>query len=440
MDKDNSKQNKKVTVFALFLSLISIGILVVGFLIVSSNKVIMLQSVSNLYNKLDGIFDENLLIDKIAKSNDIGIKSDINIKYDDLSYDLTLNYLENSNDNNSRLDLIIKYLDSELLNGNIVLSDSKLYTFIKGITDKYYYFNTDYNSYVRSLSSNNYNKLLEYLKDSVDSIISNNSIKKEKATVKYNYEYKKVYKLSYNIDTDLLKEMANEYVKLIKNDKDLFKDISNYLEISEKDLNKYFDDIISLLPEENEDIVKYSVYYYGFNKIFRYELYFYDYDITVGYQNNKDNDIINVFKPGEEDDILNIRIKKDLDNYNFDITYIQDRDSYNIIGTYSKNKIELVYEDYKLILSDTIEEKNNNFVVNNTIEFFADDNKIVSINANTTYYFDAKISFDSTDSMAFEDMTIEDLDNILENLKNHPIYELIKEIIPLDNYLSIIEN
>ena len=81
MDKElSNKQGRKVTIFALFLSLISIGILVLGFLIVSSNKVILLQSISNLYKTFVDKEDMDLsLIDKLATAKKIGIKANINI-------------------------------------------------------------------------------------------------------------------------------------------------------------------------------------------------------------------------------------------------------------------------------------------------------------------------------------------------------------------------
>lgn len=84
MDKEVvKKQNHKVTLFALFLSLVSIGVLVFGFLLVSSNKVILLQSVSNIYNKID-IFQKNdmNLLNKVAASKNNGINSNIVLKRD----------------------------------------------------------------------------------------------------------------------------------------------------------------------------------------------------------------------------------------------------------------------------------------------------------------------------------------------------------------------
>ena len=176
MDKEVvKKQNHKVTLFALFLSLVSIGVLVFGFLLVSSNKVILLQSVSNIYNKID-IFQKNdmNLLNKVAASKNNGINSNIVLKRDNTDIlKIDFNYLENSDDNQTRLDLVINLLEDELVNSNIVLKDNKFYFFIKNITENYYYTDLSYQSIFKTLSSSDYSKILEYIKDAIDETIKN---------------------------------------------------------------------------------------------------------------------------------------------------------------------------------------------------------------------------------------------------------------------------
>lgn len=218
MDKEVvKKQNHKVTLFALFLSLVSIGVLVFGFLLVSSNKVILLQSVSNIYNKID-IFQKNdmNLLNKVAASKNNGINSNIVLKRDNTDIlKIDFNYLENSDDNQTRLDLVINLLEDELVNSNIVLKDNKFYFFIKNITENYYYTDLSYQSIFKTLSSSDYSKILEYIKDAIDETIKNDDIKKDKVTVKYNDKDKKVNRLTYKIRNKELNNMIKYFTKLI---------------------------------------------------------------------------------------------------------------------------------------------------------------------------------------------------------------------------------
>ena len=97
MDQEqNKKQNRKVTLFACLLSFLSIGLLVFGFTLVSSDKVVMLQSISNLSSRFNQALDsDSLLLDKISSSNNVGIRLNMNTNYQDSTSTLLLDYLEN---------------------------------------------------------------------------------------------------------------------------------------------------------------------------------------------------------------------------------------------------------------------------------------------------------------------------------------------------------
>ena len=214
------KQNRKVAVFAIFLSLISIGILVFGFLLVSSNKVIMMQSVSNIYKKVSKLDTESAnVIDKFASNKRYRINSDINVNINNDNLNVKTAFIENVDDKKASLDLILNTLDKEVFNGNFVFQDNKLYGFIKDITDDYYYTTYKFDKFVSTLSSSDYEKLLDYLKDAVDENISNKEIAKEQTTIKYNGKDKKVNKLKYNITDKKIKDMVNAFITSVKNNK-----------------------------------------------------------------------------------------------------------------------------------------------------------------------------------------------------------------------------
>ena len=427
-----NKQNRKVTIFALFLSLVSVGVLIFGFLLVSSNKVILLQSLSNIYNKINIFQDNNIpLLDKISDSKNNGIKSLINVKTDKDIFNLSLDYLENANDNKSRLDLAVKYLDDEIINGNIVLEDSKVYFFLKGITEDYYYTNFNYQSFIRSLTTSEYNQIMEYIKDAVVEVVKNDDIKKEKVTVKYNDKDKKVNKLTYRIGYKQLSKMFDNFTKSLKSDKKLYKKIAAYLEISTNELDESLDLISSMIPKDDKKLVEYNVYYYGFNKIFRYDLKLISNDMTLSYQENKDN---NTFRFGIADKSLSDLVIKTDGTYEFSIHDIPNLDDYSIKGNYSDNKVTVDYEDKNLSIVRNTSEKDNTFISNNTI-ILSDENDSVTIDINTTYYFDKQVKFTSTNSKNIDDITEEDTTLLLSNLKDSKIYELISNNEKLSNML-----
>lgn len=423
MDKEVvKKQNHKLTLFALFLSLVSIGVLVFGFLLVSSNKVILLQSVSNIYNKIN-VFQNNeiKLLDKISESKDIGIKTEISFKMKDEILKVDFNYLENKNDNKSRLDLIVNYLDEELLNGNTILQDNKVYFFLKGITENYYYTDYGYQAFLKSLTSDEYNKLLEFFKDSVDEIVKNDDIKKDKVTVKYNGKDKKVNKLTYKLRNKDINKMINNFTKLLKSDKKLYKNIASYLEISVDDLDKQIEQLNSFHKnDEDKVMLEYDVYYFGFNKIFRYDLKHIPSNITLSYQENTGEDIIKLISNDKE--MISLVVKNNKENYDYElnIASIFEDKIYTITGKYSNNNLTVNYDGNNININSTTLEKDGGYTTTSSI-VLADD---VTLDMVNTYYFDQKVKFNGKNSVDINDITPEDYELMINNFKESKLYEI----------------
>ena len=124
--------NKRVTIFAIILSLVAVGVLVFGFLVVSSNKVVMLQSISNLYSKFTEIDDdEAALLDKLSQNDNIGLRGNFNITSGKNKYTINCDYLENKKDSKSNFTVSAKNKKKEILNGNILFQDDNAYLFLK---------------------------------------------------------------------------------------------------------------------------------------------------------------------------------------------------------------------------------------------------------------------------------------------------------------------
>ena len=127
--------NRRVTIFAIILSLAAVGVLVFGFLMVSSSKVVMLQSISNLYSKFTDIDeDQAALLDKLAQSDNVGLKGTMNITAGKDKYTFNYDYLENKKDSKASFNINAKKKNKEILNGNVLFQDDSLYLFIKDIT------------------------------------------------------------------------------------------------------------------------------------------------------------------------------------------------------------------------------------------------------------------------------------------------------------------
>ena len=136
------KQARRITIFAIILSVIAIGILVFGFILVSSDKVVILQSMSNIYNKLEAKVEDNTtLLNKISSSDNIGIK----VNYKSGTSVGKIDYLENHSDKKSSLALSMIENSVPTMDGSFILEKGKLFMFLTGITPTYYSMDMYYN-------------------------------------------------------------------------------------------------------------------------------------------------------------------------------------------------------------------------------------------------------------------------------------------------------
>ena len=447
MEENQAKQNRKVTVFAILLSVISIGVLVFGFTVVSSDKVVMLQSLSNLYNKVSNTFEDDfVLLNKIASSDNVGINTKNILTIGEDVYNINLNYLENSSNLLSSLDLSIMLNEDELTT-KYILNNTKLYTYIKDVTSTYYYDDSEYDyfSFLKSLSENDYEKVLSLLKEIINDEISDDNIIKEKVTIIYDGKEKKVNKLTYNIDVDQFQTIVDSFITLVKKDKDLYKNISKLLE-EDNDLldrlNAYLQDIKN---STDGNFISYSTYYYGFNKIVEYELYSYIDDITFNYKTEGNIETINIIKG--EDTLLNVVIGEDKNSFTFsgNISYFLEKLGieknnltymlYNdFTGSYKDSTFEIEFNGdttYKLIISiyanfldNAYKYSINTKVIDASLE---EDKELYNISSEIEFVFDKEIEVSLENSLNYNELSDEEKTNIEENLNNNLIYQIIRD-------------
>lgn len=439
MDQEqNKKQNRKVTLFACLLSFLSIGLLVFGFTLVSSDKVVMLQSISNLSSRFNQALDsDSLLLDKISSSNNVGIRLNMNTNYQDSTSTLLLDYLENKEDKKSRLDFTVSKENEKILDLDMSLYQKNLYFFIENITPSYYYTAFNYYSLLSSLSSSDSDKLLSLLKESVTDYIDNDSITSQKVNITYHGKSKKVNKLTYQITNKTVYDILASFIHSVQTDTSLYNNVSSYLKLSKEELDEKCNQLLTQIGKDNKTVLyNYRVYYYGFNQIVSYELEDVTNKVVLKYQKD-DKDILEVKK--EDTVVLSINISKNKNQYDFE-GFINSDKKYDFTGNIKNNTITVFYHDnedsYQFSLTLKKDIKDNSFSYDYDINVLLNKETVFTSKINFTYYFNKKIEdINYTNSTSISDITEEDFNTILEQLKNHPLYDLISSFT--DKSLSL---
>lgn len=425
----NKKQSRKMTIFACLLSVISIVLLVLGFMAVSSNKVVMLQSISNLSKTLDNLVENNeLLLNKIAISNDIGIKSNINFSSTNFNGNLKVDYLDNKVTKKALINADLDMTNQKILGLDVALANQNIYVSIDDITSKYYYQAFEYVSLFNGLSSNDYDKVMNILKEIINEQLDNKNIDSSKTTITYNGSSKKVNKLTYTITADTTRNFITKFLDTVKKDKDLLKNISN---LTSTDFESSTNDIISALTNTGE--LNYNVYYYGFNKIVKYELE------TVNNNNLKiqyslgDTNQINIISGT---DSINIEFSNQKDKTIFNGYIMQESKKTEFDGDITENIFTLVVKNengnYKLVINSSREEKENVFKYNYKIKISSildnEEKEILTLDTRNEFYFDKKVELLLDDSVKFDEISDLELYEIYNNFQNHPLYQIYQLI------------
>ena len=317
------------------------------------------------------------------------------------------------------------------------LYQKNLYFFIENITPSYYYTAFNYYSLLSSLSSSDSDKLLSLLKESVTDYIDNDSITSQKVNITYHGKSKKVNKLTYQITNKTVYDILASFIHSVQTDTSLYNNVSSYLKLSKEELDEKCNQLLTQIGKDNKTVLyNYRVYYYGFNQIVSYELEDVTNKVVLKYQKD-DKDILEVKK--EDTVVLSINISKNKNQYDFE-GFINSDKKYDFTGNIKNNTITVFYHDnedsyqFSLTLKEDI--KDNSFSYDYDINLLLNKETVFTSKINFTYYFNEKIEdINYTNSTSISDITEEDFNTILEQLKNHPLYDLISSFT--DKSLSL---
>ena len=438
MDLEFKKsQNRKVTIFAIVLSVISIGLLVAGFLLVSSDKVVMLQSVSNLSSKLEKmVLKDSDLYDKVANLNDLGVRTTVRLTSDYMNAGLELDYLENKADQKSQFNANLSINDQNVLALDGALANEHIYMYIADITPTYYHTTLEYVSFLSSLERNDYDKLLTMLKSAITDYIDEDAIRKEKVEILYNGNAKKVNKLSYPITNQVMAEVSTNFVTLLKQDKELLTHLAEYFDITSEEIETGLDNFVESLDYDNVEVAcYYNVYYYGFNKIVSYELADANNRPVFEYKTDQ-KETINLYL--EEENIFSLEITKNKTQYDFTgvIRDIENNEEISYHGTLQGNTMTIVVNqndvDIQFVITSEEEIKDNHYLYQTkvTLSGVADGVEVTvgTLDVDLEYYFNEKVNVDLSNSIDISEVTEEDIEMIQNNIMNHPIYQLFANL------------
>ena len=444
MDLEFKKsQNRKVTIFAIILSVISIGLLVVGFLFVSSDKVVMLQSVSNLSSKLENmVLKDSDLYDKVANSNDLGVRTTVRLTSDYMNAGLELDYLENKADQKSQLNANLLVNDQNVLAFDGALADDQMYMYVADITPTYYHTPLEYISFLSSLERNDYDKLLTMLKSAITDYIDEDAILKEKVEILYNGKAKKVNKLSYPITNQVMAEVSTNFITLLKQDKELLTNLAKYFDVTSTEIETELDRFVESLTYDTVEVAcYYNVYYYGFNKIVGYELADANNRPVLAYKTDQ-KETIHFYL--EEETVFSLEITKNKTQYDFN-GFVKDTENMEEIqyhGTLQGNTLTIVTNqddvDIQFVITSEEEVKDNRYLYQTqiTLSGVADGVEVTvgTLEFDLEYYFNEKVDVDLSNSVDVSEITEEDMAIIQNNIMNHPIYQLFSNLFQTSQF------
>lgn len=415
----SKKQGRKMTIFACLLSVISIGLLVFGFVIVSSEKVVMLQSISNLTSKLDEVFEMNQsLLNNMSTSKDIRVLSrgEVNILDEELANDFSLS-------------------DNQLFHMDLSLIGNDAYFFTQDLTPQYY--DIDLESYFlfTKLNSNDYDKVLSLLKDAVRDQIDNQNIEKKKVTITYHGKEKRVNELTYEITNQSLKNMVTTFINYLKKDKTLLEHIATTHSMSTEEVTNEFDLLLKSFDSKDEQFgLVYRIYYYGFNKIVRYELETINHSYKITYQVD-DREIVDFYH--NDINVFSLEIsksKKQSDFTGFILNQNEEKISFN--GNMINNTLTITFHhnsrDIKFVVNGNFEQSENTFWYQGTIkvsEILGEKEKeLIMITYHIEYLVGQNSSLNLEESTSIQEISEEEINTIQDNWLIHPFYQLMQSL------------
>lgn len=452
-NKDNEiskkrKNNRNITIFAIVLSIVSIGVLVGGFFVLSGPKTIVLQSISNWSGLLKkGLQSENRTIFKEMSSWDrtqleesVSLQVDpiFNLGFDKANFKLTYNVDNKEKKSNFNLGLLVGENSLDL---DGFLANNKFYLKIKDILDKYYYLDMEYISLFEDSSELDSERLIDIIFENLKDSIDGKDCKKSKKSIALGDDTKKVTKISYKVTYQSIVQVVIDILEDIKNDKKLISDFSSLLEQTEDQTTSQMEVFILGLKSEQQKVDQflfyYNVYYYGFNNIVMEELS--DDEIAVQYYHYNQTEELKIvdidsktnyftFKAIEETN--NTKISGFILTYGYQGIYTNTDDKVSLKVTVDfGDKQTLTFE----VNNDIKEQKDSyqsqiNLKLNGSLGGMNFGNGI-QLSLLTQYKIGQGV--DTTvieDATPIEEMTEEDQLQLLDKISKHPLISSITEV------------
>lgn len=436
-------KNRNMAIFAVILSVISIGLLVGGFYMLSSPKTIVLQSISN-WSKLlkEGTSSkESKFLEKIASHDQVQLKENISFKADpmlELGFEnMNINLLYNDDFKNKKSNTNLQFLlDQNELDIDSFLANDKFYLNIKDIFDKYYYMDMEYTSLIHDANKADSEKFIDIVFDAFKKEVNDQEFKKSKETISLGDKTKKTTKISYTVTYKKLYQVGINILNAIKEDKELMALMSNGQ--SEKEVKEQIDQLISIMEsgkKEKETVLfDYNVYYYGFNNIVMEE---FDLEGTaLQYYHYDQVDEIKVLDLASKNSYFTMKMeetKNETKISGFILTYPYQ-------GSYVKKEnsttLKLSFDvgdgdQLTLDLEGKVEEDDNHYKEEMNLAIGGTDSgtrldKVMELSLNMEYSFDQKMDTSVLDgATSFDAMTEEEQIKILEALETHPLLSSI---------------
>lgn len=438
------KKNYGMTIFAVLLSIISIGLLAGGFYLFTSPKTIVLQSITDWKNALKKVSSANSsLTNKMKESDAVGV---------DLSYQIQLNsqlglgidnmdahlfYNSDQKEKLTQLSLDTSIGGENLLSLDTILKDSTVYVQLKDIMDKYYFtpiastFSEEKS--VTSLSDDEVNTLIDIVTDNMKKMIKSEDLEKSTVNLNLGDKEKKTTKITYHVTKQKVYQLLVSILEDVKKEDSL---ITTFAEISNTEKNDFVQKIeqsIQSLKDDSKDenLFDYHVYYYGFNNIVMQEIIYQELDVQ--YYKYSDTKELKIFDRNSQTNYFSFRGVKEKEQYKIS-GYLT---TYSYEGTYvDKEKNPSL--DLNIHLNDdmTLMLAFSNKVLNDNEQEFTmaigfqtpeiEMKKAAELQGKIKYVYDESIDASVLDgAVDINEMTLEERNLIFERLQQNPFLSML---------------
>ncbi len=441
------KRNVGMMVFAVLLSIISIGLLAGGFYLFTSPKTIVLQSITDWNSSLKKATSvDSTLSKKIEESDKLGMDLSYQLHFDttlglDID-DITAHmvYASEKNKKLAQLSFDSTIGDMDFLSLDAILKENTVYLKIKDIMDKYYFQELDSemmeSASYSALSVEDINQLIDIVTNNMKEMIDSENLDKTSETITLGEQEKKTTKITYHVTKTKMYQLIEAIFEDVKSEDSLVQNLAETLGITKEELIQMMDEDIQSMKKDTkeEDFFDYHVYYYGFNNIVMEEIS--DDEVALQYYHYDDTKEFHFFDKASQTNYLTVKSVKDKDTYQLS-GYLT---TYSFEGTYvekekeSSLSLEIEVDDENTLMLNYTNRVVGDYERENTLSLGVKTSGVVIKNA-VVLKGTVRFVFDQTiDTSVLEDakdinlMTPEESALILEKMQQHPLFSMISNL------------